>query len=76
MSAAGAGDGDYVLGPVEVQVRDGIARLATNGVIAGSTLTMDRAVRFAVEVAACPSTPSSRPPRRRRHGCSASPTWG
>lgn len=54
MSAAGAGDGDYVLGPVEVQVRDGIARLATNGVIAGSTLTMDRAVRFAVEVAGLP----------------------
>ena len=54
MSAAGAGDGDHVLGPVEVSVRDGVARLASTGAIAGSTLTMDRAVRFAVQVAGLP----------------------
>lgn len=54
MSAAGAGDGDYVLGPAVVQVRGGVARLASNGAIAGSTLTMDRAVRHAVQVAGLP----------------------
>ena len=54
MSAAGAGDGDHVLGPAEVRVRDGVARLASTGAIAGSTLTMDRAVRFAVQVAGLP----------------------
>ena len=59
MSAAGAGDGDYVLGPAVVQVRDGVARLASNGAIAGSTLTMDRAVRHAVQVAGAAA--------RRRH---------
>jgi N-acetylglucosamine-6-phosphate deacetylase len=51
MGAAGAGDGDYVLGPAAVRVRDGVARLASNGAIAGSTLTMDRAVRYAVQTA-------------------------
>lgn len=54
MGAAGAADGDYRLGPAEVQVRDGVARLASNGAIAGSTLTMDRAVRYAVQVAGLP----------------------
>ena len=54
MGAAGAADGDYVLGPAAVQVRDGVARLASNGAIAGSTLTMDRAVRYAVRTAGLP----------------------
>ena len=49
MGAAGARDGRYVLGPLEVEVRDSVARLVSNGAIAGSTLTMDRAVRYAVE---------------------------
>ncbi|AYY11543.1 N-acetylglucosamine-6-phosphate deacetylase [Actinobacteria bacterium YIM 96077] len=48
MSAAGAGDGDYVLGDLAVRVEDGIARLVDGGSIAGSTLTMDQAFRFAV----------------------------
>ena len=51
MAAAGAGDGDYDLGPMQVEVRDGVARLAGEGAIAGSTLTMAAAVRFAVTVA-------------------------
>jgi N-acetylglucosamine-6-phosphate deacetylase len=51
MAAAGAGDGDYPLGGLTVQVRDGVARLASNGAIAGSTLTMAAAVKFAVQVA-------------------------
>lgn len=48
MAAAAYGDGDYLLGTLEVQVRDGVARLAGDGSIAGSTLTMDRAVQHAV----------------------------
>lgn len=48
MAAAGAPDGRYLLGPLDVDVVDGVARLESNGAIAGSTLTLDRAVRFAV----------------------------
>ena len=52
MAATGEDDGDYELGGLAVEVRDGVARLAgtdgTPGPIAGSTLTMDRAVRFLV----------------------------
>ena len=48
MAAAGAGDGDYQLGSVPVQVRQSVARVAGSETIAGSTLTLDRAVRQAV----------------------------
>lgn len=48
MAAAAGADGDYRLGTMEVEVRDGVARLAGGGTIAGSTLTMDAAVRHAV----------------------------
>jgi N-acetylglucosamine-6-phosphate deacetylase len=48
MAAAGMPDGDYDLGGQSVTVAAGVARLARNGSIAGSTLTMDRAVRRAV----------------------------
>ena len=48
MAAAGAPDGDYVLGELAVEVRDRVARLAGSDTIAGSTLTLDRAVRNAV----------------------------
>jgi N-acetylglucosamine-6-phosphate deacetylase len=48
MSAAGLGDGDYVLGPMRVRVDDGVARIVEGGSIAGSTLTMDVAFRRAV----------------------------
>jgi N-acetylglucosamine-6-phosphate deacetylase len=57
MGAAGAPDGDYRLGPMAIEVRDGVARLASTdgvGAIAGSTLTMDAAVRFAVRTAGLP----------------------
>lgn len=54
MGAAGSDDGDYVLGPAAVQVRDGVARLTDGGAIAGSTLTMDRALRYAVTQAGVP----------------------
>lgn len=48
MAAAAGDDGDYLLGELSVQVRDGIARTAGTGSIAGSTLTLDRAVEVAV----------------------------
>ena len=54
MAAAGAGDGDYELGGLAVEVRDGCARLAAGGAIAGSTLTLDAALRHAVTVAGVP----------------------
>jgi N-acetylglucosamine-6-phosphate deacetylase len=50
IDAAGMGDGDVVLGGQLVQVRDGEARLARTGSLAGSTLTMDVALRRAVQV--------------------------
>lgn len=51
MAAAAAADGDYRLGQMAVEVREGVARLAGRGAIAGSTLTMDAAVRYCVHVA-------------------------
>lgn len=48
MAAAAYADGDYVLGELAVEVRDGVARLAGLDTIAGSTLTLDKAVRNAV----------------------------
>jgi len=54
MAAAAAQDGDYRLGSMAVTVRDGVARLADTGAIAGSTLTMAAAVRYAVREAGLP----------------------
>jgi N-acetylglucosamine-6-phosphate deacetylase len=48
ISATGVGDGEYTLGEQSVVVRDGAARLASSESLAGSTLTMDEAVRRAV----------------------------
>ncbi|TDC33943.1 N-acetylglucosamine-6-phosphate deacetylase [Micromonospora sp. KC213] len=48
MAAAGMPDGRYELGGQEVLVADGVARLARDGALAGSTLTMDAALRHAV----------------------------
>ncbi|MFD7644993.1 N-acetylglucosamine-6-phosphate deacetylase [Kitasatospora sp. NPDC059795] len=50
MGAAGMGDGLYPLGPLQVRVEDGVARLVEGGSIAGSTLTLDVAFRRAVTV--------------------------
>lgn len=47
MAATGCGDGDYELGGRPVQVRDGRAQLADGSSLAGSTLTLDRALRVA-----------------------------
>jgi N-acetylglucosamine-6-phosphate deacetylase len=54
MDAAGFGDGRYMLGPLEVEVADGVARLVEGGSIAGSTLTLDRAFQRAVTVDGLP----------------------
>ena len=48
MAAAGASDGDYTLGSLNVAVRDGLALLRGTTTIAGSTLTQDRALRVAI----------------------------
>ncbi len=71
MAAACAGDGRYRLGSLDVEVAGGVARLASAGPqlgsIAGSTLTMDVALRRAIcdvglgivdAVLACASTPA------------------
>lgn len=49
MAAAAAPDGAYRLGPLDVDVVDSVARIRSTGAIAGSTLTLDRAVRFAIQ---------------------------
>jgi N-acetylglucosamine-6-phosphate deacetylase len=43
ISATGMPDGQYQLGPIHVDVKDG--KCTSNGSLAGSVLTMDRAVR-------------------------------
>jgi N-acetylglucosamine-6-phosphate deacetylase len=48
MAAAAAPDGVYRLGKREVSVSDGVARLPESGTLAGSTITMDAALRGAV----------------------------
>ena len=49
MAATGMSDGRYELGPLGVEVVDGVARVAGTDTIAGSTATMDRIFRFAVQ---------------------------
>nr|WP_267423045.1 MULTISPECIES: N-acetylglucosamine-6-phosphate deacetylase [unclassified Curtobacterium] len=51
MGAAGAADGDYRLGSLDVTVTDGVAHVAGTDTIAGSTLTQDVALRNAVALA-------------------------
>jgi N-acetylglucosamine-6-phosphate deacetylase len=50
IDAAGMPDGAYDLGGQQVVVTGGVARLASNGAIAGSTLTMSAALRRAVHI--------------------------
>jgi N-acetylglucosamine-6-phosphate deacetylase len=53
MAATGLGDGEYNLGVQKVFVKNGQARLK-EGNLAGSTLTLDRAVRNMIEVVGIP----------------------
>lgn len=48
MAAAGCADGHYMLGSLDVDVKNSVARLREGGAIAGSTLTLARAVETAV----------------------------
>jgi N-acetylglucosamine-6-phosphate deacetylase len=48
MSAAGSTDGTYQIASLEVNVKDGVARLTSNGSLAGSTLTMAKAFNHAL----------------------------
>jgi N-acetylglucosamine-6-phosphate deacetylase len=43
MAAAGNGDGKYTIGALPVEVNNGVARLASNQKLAGSTLTISQA---------------------------------
>ncbi len=45
IAAAGIGDGAFMLGTVEVEVRDAVARQVGDAMLAGSVLTMIEAVR-------------------------------
>jgi N-acetylglucosamine-6-phosphate deacetylase len=54
MPAAGLGDGDYRLGPIEVTVTDGRATVTGGSSIAGSTIVMADALRRAVGVLGLP----------------------
>lgn len=63
IAAAGMADGDFLLGPQAVRVRDGVARLANDDSIAGGTSRLLDVVRRQVaagldpiEVVACAST--------------------
>jgi N-acetylglucosamine-6-phosphate deacetylase len=49
MAAAGASDGSYELGGKRVSAHDGVAVIAGTDRLAGSTLTLDRALRVAIE---------------------------
>ena len=49
ISATGMPDGRYKLGPIEVEVKDG--KCTSGGSLAGSVLTMDRAVRNVTQFA-------------------------
>jgi N-acetylglucosamine-6-phosphate deacetylase len=49
MAAAGAGDGTYAIGKLEVKVENSVARLTSNNALAGSTLTMDQAFNNAIK---------------------------
>ena len=51
IAAAGCGDGRYELGGLAVTVAEGRARVAVDGPLAGSTLTLDDALRRAVRQA-------------------------
>lgn len=49
MAATGLGDGSYRLGPADVVVSGGTARLGTDGGLAGGTATLLQCVRTAVD---------------------------
>ncbi|MEV7574315.1 amidohydrolase family protein [Pseudarthrobacter sp. NPDC089323] len=55
MAATGLPDGDYDLGPASVCVRDGEARLSSNGSLAGGTATLLDVVRRTIHAGVDPA---------------------
>ncbi|MBM3802936.1 MAG: N-acetylglucosamine-6-phosphate deacetylase [Acidimicrobiia bacterium] len=53
ISAAGMPDGDYRVGTLSVKVSQGVCR-ASNGALAGSTLSLDRALRNMIDYTGIP----------------------
>jgi len=49
MAAAGSVDGEYAIGKLAVKVENSVARLESNGALAGSTLTMDQAFKNVIK---------------------------
>ena len=66
MAAAGAGDGRYRIGNLDVDVAEGVARLTGEKSLAGSTLTLDVAVARAVQDVGLTPSRRSKPPRSSR----------
>ena len=58
MAAAGATDGYYRLGGLNVTVKDGLAVLSGTSTIAGSTLTQDVALRNAITLVGLDPVPA------------------
>ena len=54
MAATGCADGAYVLGDLDVDVVEGVARIHGTDTIAGSTLVLSRGVRVAIEAGVTP----------------------
>ncbi len=54
MAATGLPDGDYVLGPSPVSVRNGVATLRSNGSLAGGTATLLDVVRQTIAAGVSP----------------------
>ena len=52
ISATGLPDGEYFLGGLKIRVQQGISRLMDTGRLAGSTLTMDNAVKNMIKAGA------------------------
>lgn len=75
MAAAGMPDGEYELGGQAVTVADGVARLSRDGAIAGSTLTMDAALRHAVDAGSPCRTPAAWCPRPRPARSASATGW-
>jgi N-acetylglucosamine-6-phosphate deacetylase len=50
VSASWQSDGDASLGGLEVEIKDGIARLKSNGALAGSTLRYNRGLKRIHEI--------------------------
>ena len=55
MAATGLPDGDYVLGPSDVVVLDGVATLRSNGALAGGTATLLAVVRTTIAAGVRPA---------------------